>query len=544
MHTSGIRQLILKANSFALGLHCSLFFIMTKEKKQKDWFKIKRYPHIGLPLNPRDRYKWIEPYVTNPKMVSNHSFLPFIHKTSRVKKFRKEYLPENGAISSEYRVENKTLRKADEKKRELYYASHMDSLIFSYYAKLLYDSYESKIKSIEYNLNNVVNAYRSVPVNPEKENSPNKCNIDFANDVFKFVINYQAKEFAVIAFDISSFFDNLNHKLLRDIWAKVLDLEKLPPDHFNVFKNITRFSHIDIVDIFEEFKDKIYTRKINKFGEYLEIKQKRVDCIRYLRNQNSVAFCTKEDFFKVKGKLLQPSKTKMMKDGSIKYRDFGIPQGSPISSVLANIYLLHFDDTINKFITENGGIYRRYSDDMVVVCPLHIKDQLTQLVYEEIRKYKLEIQQAKTQIFQFKRHNNKLICGQEFANVVNWNKNFIYLGFEFDGENVLLKSASLSGYYRKMKRSVRRAKHFANSKFNKNMGVIFKRIFKKFSYKGAKRTRKYLWSESEKKFIKSDSYNWGNFLSYAYKSANIMVNNKIRHQTSRHWNILNELLKN
>ena len=420
----------------------------------------------------------------------------------------------------------------------------MDSLIFSYYAKLLSDCYEVKIKSPEYNLDNVVNAYRSIPVNPKNENSSNKCNIDFANDVFKYVLNYKENEFAVIAFDISSFFDNLNHKKLLKIWAEVINEVKLPPDHFNVFKNITRFSHVDIVDIFEEFKDKIYTRKIDKNGEPLEIKQKKVDTIRYLRNQNAIAFCTKEDFFNLKGKLLQPSKTKKLKDGRIVYRDFGIPQGSPISSVLANIYLLHFDKIVNKFITVNGGIYRRYSDDIVVVCPLKVKDTLTEIVYREIASFDLEIQKKKTQIFQFKKEKDKLLCGQEFEGITNWNKNFIYLGFEFDGNSVLLKSASISGYYRKMKRAIRRAKHYSTRRFSTTRGVIFKRrIFKKFSYKGAKRTRKYLWNEDEKKFVKSDSYNWGNFLSYAYKASNIMVNNKIKHQTKRHWNILNKLIK-
>lgn len=426
-----------------------------------------------------------------------------------------------------------------QKKRELFYASHLDSLIFSYYARLLSDSYETKIKSTDYNLNEVVNAYRSVPINPKNENSSNKCNIDFANDVFKYIIEYQQNEFAVIAFDISSFFDNLNHKLLREIWVEILGAEKLPPDHFNVFKNITRFSHVDIVDIFEEFKSKIYTRKINKFGVPLEIKQKKVDSIRFLKNQNAIAFCTKDEFFNLKGKLLQPSKTKKLKDGSIVYRDFGIPQGSPISSVLANIYLLHFDKTINDFISTKGGIYKRYSDDMVVVCPLNVKDDLSNLIYSEITNYKLEIQPTKTQIFQFKRENNELLCGQEFNKIVNWNKNFVYLGFEFDGKNVLLKSASLSGYYRKMKRFVRRSKHFAN----KTKKPIFKRrILKKFSYKGAKRIRKYIWDETEKKFVKTDSYNWGNFLTYAYKASRVMVNNKIKGQTKRHWNILSKLL--
>ncbi len=514
-------------------------------KKNKDWFKIKRYPHIGLPLNYSERHIWIEKYVTSPEIIAKHAFLPFIHKTSTVKKFRKEYLPHDGKINENNKKENKLQRISSHKTRELFYANHLDSLIFSYYAKLLSDHYEIKIKSNGYNLDPVVNAYRSIPVNPKNKNSSNKCNIDFANDVFKFIRSYPKDEFVVIAFDISSFFDNLNHKLLREIWAEVLGVSRLSPDHFNVFKNITRFSHVDIVDIFDEFKNKIYVRKVNKFGVPLEIKQKKVDRMRFLRNQNAIAFCTKEDFFKLKGKLLQPSKTKKLKNGTVIYRDFGIPQGSPISSVLANMYLLHFDKTINDFITTHNSIYKRYSDDIVVVCPLNIKEELLKLVYKEIEKYKLEIQPTKTQIFQFKRENGKLICGQEFNTVVNWNKNFIYLGFEFNGENVLLKSASLSGYYRKMKRSVRKAKYYSKSIFSKNKGIIFKRrLYKRFSYKGAKRTRKYLWNSKEKKFVKSDSYNWGNFLSYAFKASKIIGHNNIKKQTKRHWNILNKLLNN
>lgn len=510
-------------------------------RKKKDWFKIKRYPHIGLPLDNRDRFKWIESYVTNPEKVAEHSFLPFIHKTSKVKRFRKDYSNLDGSINEKYKSGNKVLRKASEKKRELFYASHLDSLIFSYYAMLLSDLYENKIK--EYNLDEVVNAYRSVPVNPSKIDGPNKCNIDFANDVFKYILDYKEEEFTVIAFDISSFFDNLDHKLLREVWADVKGVPKLPDDHFNVFKNITRFSHVDIVDIFETFKNRIYTRKTNKLGEPLEIKQKKIDKIKYLRNQNAIAFCEKEDFFKLKGRLLQPSKTRII-NGVEVYRNFGIPQGSPISSVLANMYLLYFDTLIHEFISAKGGVYRRYSDDMVVVCPIEYKEELTQLVYQEIKKYKLEIQETKTQIFHFKRNNKKLICGQEFENSINWNKNFIYLGFEFDGNNVLLKSSSVSGYYRKMKRSVRRAKHYSSRRYVLNNGVVFKRrLFKKFSYKGAKRIRKFIWSEEEKRFIKTDSYNWGNFLSYAHKASNVMINNKIKQQTKRHWNILNKLLK-
>ncbi len=509
--------------------------------KKKDWFKVKRYSHIGSPLKQSDR-SWVEKYVTNKDKIAVHSFLPFIHKTSKVKKFRKEYNLDDGCINKDYIKDGKVLRKSSFKKRELFYASHFDSQIFSYYANLLNDKYELKINS--YKLDEVINAYRTIPVDPLKEDSHNKCNIDFANDVFKFISEYPQTKFYAIAFDISSFFDNLNHTLLRDAWCNILDEDKLPKDHYNVYKNITRFSYIDIVDIFEEFKDKIYTRKQDKFGKPLELKQKKVDKIKFLRNQNAIAFCTKQEFLKVKGKLLNPSKTRKCKDGTIIKRNLGIPQGSPISSVLANIYLLNFDKYLNDFVSSFNGIYRRYSDDMIIICPYDLKEEVENKVYTEIENNKLEIQKAKTQIFQFQKEADKLFCGQVFEKSINWNKNLIYLGFEFNGENVLLKSASLSGYYRKMKRAINRAKKFANYTKIGTSGQIFKRsLLKKFSYKGAKRIRKYLWNDKESKFIKSESYDWGNFLSYAYKASRIMINNKIKNQTKRHWNTFNKLIK-
>lgn len=519
-------------------------------KKKKDWFKIKRYPHIGLPLNVKERYKWIEPYITNPAKIAKHRFLPFIHKSNTVRKFRKVYSEEDGKLDTKFIKGNKVLRKADKKARELFYASHLDSLVFSYYAHLLAEAYEKKIKEPFYNLTEVVNAYRSVPVDPSKIQGPNKCNIDFANDAFEFIRSYQETEFVVIAFDISSFFDNLNHKLLRERWAEVLGNVdglkegELAQDHFNVFKNITRFSYIDIVDIFEEFKDRIITRKIRKDGSLGPIQNKAVEKIKYLRNQNAIAFCIKEDFLGVKGKLLQPSNTKKLKDGSVVYRNFGIPQGSPISSVLANIYLLNFDQAISDFVFEKG-LYRRYSDDIIVVCPKSMKSDLEDLVYSEIKKVCLEIQPRKTQVFYFVRdREGRLKCGQEFEKDINWDKNLVYLGFEFDGEYTLLKSASLSGYYRKMKKYVRRAKHYSEKWFSKSNGELFKRrIFKKFSYKGAKRMTKWIWNDKLSKFERSDYYNYGNFLTYAKKAAKNMRNNKISGQISRHWKILNGLIK-
>lgn len=512
--------------------------------KEKDWFKLKRYPHIGFPLKTRDRDEWIEEYVTNPDKIKKHPFLPFIHKTSKKRKFRKEYSNKTGKVIKDAK-KKKALRKSNVKDRELYYASHLDSLIYGYYAEELSKKYEEKIKELD--LDEVVLAYRSIPINPENRKGPNKCNIDFANDAFNYIRKYSKEEFLVIALDIKGFFDELDHKILRDIWLQLLISKEethhhLPPDHFNVFKNITRFAYVDIVELFTEFQNKVFIQKRDKKGSLLPIKRARISKIKFLKNQNAIAFCTKKEFFKKKHILVRNTKQIKTKYGATVDKKYGIPQGSPISSILANAYMLNFDTALNNFVKEEGT-YRRYSDDMVVVCPIEKKDAVLALIDHEIKAIKLQIQHSKTQIFHFKRHKGILSCGQVFTQKTNWNKNLVYLGFEFDGETTLLRSASLSAFYRKMKRTVKRSKKFA--KRGKKKGEIFKgRIMKKFSYKGAKRRRKWLYDDSVKGFKKSeDHYDWGNFLSYSSKAAKVMTNNKISSQTKKSWNKLITVLK-
>src|SRR5690625_7624301 len=109
----------------------------------------------------------------------------------------------------------------------------------------------------------------------------------------------------------------------------------------------------------------------------------------------------------------------------------------------------------------------------------------------------------------------------------------------------MIKSGSISQYYRNMKRSIRRSKYYASKKNNKNKGEMFKRkLYQKFTYRGAKRYRKYKWNAEKEMFEKSTDYNWGNFLSYASKASKVMVNNKIKSQMRNHWKIFhNELNK-
>lgn len=522
----------LSKDCFVLG---SATLFIEKIMQDKDWFRIKKYPHIDFPIENKDRHKWLQNYITNPEKIAKHSFLPFIHKVSKKRKFRKKYDAKIGKIIL---TEDGKKRHKDIKVRELFYASHLDSLIFSYYNHLIYTPYEEKLK--EFHLEEVVTAYRRIPKNKENPKGSNKCNIDFANDIFKIIKNYSEEKFAVITFDIKSFFDNINHNLLRKSMMGVLGVQKLSNDFFNVFKNITRFSYVDIQDIFREYQNEIICKKTNRKGIFIKEVNKYVPKLKFLRNQEAIAFCYKNDFLKNKKHLIKSHKFVKDEEGNLIPRNFGIPQGSPISSTLANLYLLHFDKKNNDFITSKNGFYRRYSDDMIVVCQYSDIEEIEKLFYEEIRNYQLEIQPQKTQKFIFEREKDTMKCGQVFENnVINWNKNLIYLGFEYDGKKVLLKSASLAGFYRKMKKSILRGKYLARISKRE---VFKRRLYKKYTFRGARRYKIYKWCNKEKKFKPTSQQNWGNFLSYAKKASNIMEDNQIKGQIKNHWRIFHRKL--
>lgn len=123
------------------------------EKKKKDWFKLKRYPHIGFPLTMSDR-TWVSNYIRTK--TSTHSFFPFIHRTSKVRRFRKQYCEHTGTVL------NEGLRVASVKPRELYYASHLDAAIYSYYTQKLDDTYERFLSTAYFR--DAILAYRQIPI--------------------------------------------------------------------------------------------------------------------------------------------------------------------------------------------------------------------------------------------------------------------------------------------------------------------------------------------------------------------------------------------
>ncbi|WP_431216292.1 reverse transcriptase domain-containing protein [Puia sp. P3] len=101
----------------------------------------------------------------------------------------------------------------------------------------------------------------------------------------------------------------------------------------------------------------------------------------------------------LKNKEISVYKHPFVKNG----KPVGIPQGLPISANLANLYLLEFDKEILKeIVNASGGFYRRYSDDILVICRPNQADYIESFIHSAITKSEVKISKEKTEKYLFK----------------------------------------------------------------------------------------------------------------------------------------------
>lgn len=381
-------------------------------------------------------------YVSNPRNIATHSFYPFVHYTKDMSKFS---------------FEKKGLK---EKHRDICYAAHIDRCIFQYYNFLLNELYNNECDKL--GIGDVAIAYRT--------NLRHQSNIDFAKKAIQFIRD--SGNCYIMIGDFTKFFDNLDHNYLKRQWCNLLGVPKLPADHYAVFKNITHFSYIELTDLLE------------------------------LHNlEDSSSGCRE---LNAKKRLLSPVELREKKDLIKKNREYGIPQGSPISGILANIYAIEIDKRLHDFVSEFNGMYMRYSDDFIVVLP-NIDESSAIEKLKTINGFfdsadcpGIELQPNKTQYYSFSQ-NHLANCGlkvNEEADCSNQHLNF--LGFTFDGNKVNLRAKTVSKYYQRMRR---KSKTIAKSEnYTKTGKHISKRnLYERYSIRGA---------ESKK----------GNFLTYANRA--------------------------
>lgn len=298
------------------------------------WFRRRHYLHFDLPPTVDQA----TPVVTNPTAVARHSFYPFIKSTITAIKL------------SRNRGTRAIVRQV--KTREIAWAGHLDSHIYAYYGGSLSERYEAQI--IQSSIEDSVLAFRTL----------GKSNIDFALAAFSEIASRPSCD--VVALDIKGFFDNLDHKLLKKAWAGLLSLERLPPDHFCVFSSLTKWCWVNKKDLYAALGISVHNPK--KGG------RRRI--------------CA-PDLFRtiVRGSNL------LIRNGESK----GIPQGSPMSALLSNIYMISFDQAMSTYTASVGAKYFRYCDDMIVIAPSGTGAAVKQFAQEQIKKVALEIQDEKTE---------------------------------------------------------------------------------------------------------------------------------------------------
>lgn len=365
--------------------------------------KKRAYKHFDsiIDLNNEKDFGYV---VDKLRHITKHQFLPLV-------KFIKKDV--------RYRRDKNNKPKRTRKERPIMYASHIDAHMYSFFAYQWAKNYEDFVEQKDIDAN--VLAYRS-----KKDGQRGKNNINFACDVFKHIQN--TGNCSVIIADISKFFDTLNHKVLKDRITVILG-RRLSDEEYKIFKSLTKFRYI--------LNDSSKNKKHSAYAKFLSRLAKRL----------------RRDDYSLAQAVYEIGRNGIIKENKL---PIGIPQGSPMSGLLANMYMSEFDSEFIKLFPDI--LYRRYSDDIAVVCATPNVESVFSWMSTQVKKYALGINPAKVFIATFtETGGGKLICSDiRNGNGEKLGRKFIdYLGFEFDGHNVRIRGKTLQNAYRKADRKIK-----------------------------------------------------------------------------------------
>jgi hypothetical protein len=373
---------------------------------------IPAYPHFDGPLSQKSARELI----ASPVRVAQHCFSPFLRRRSPKRKFR--------GLKGAPPIVSKP------KHRMITYAGRCDSVIFRRYRDILSERYEDLLQ--RNGLEGCVLAYRSIP----SVGGHNKCNIDFAIEAFDIV--RRMGDCTVFCLDIKSFFDTIAHEDVAAVWKQLLEVDYLPDDHFAVMKAATKYSFID---------EKAALGILGFFGEKQYPSGPPVRGYLVPRRSLPTRLCDRVTF----NKKIAPN---------VAVNKFGIPQGLPISDVLANAVLLHFDLQVKALCETLAGHYYRYSDDLFFVIPGRVVDPSACILEVERALGRatrtLKLGHDKTAAYAVERlasgeqRVTSLDCSAKAMTTID------YLGLSYDGTSIYLRQSTLSRLERRIVDRVRR----------------------------------------------------------------------------------------
>ncbi len=413
----------------------------------EDGFDVETDDFLHLSMTKERRYRHFDDPIPESERKSGfvlsrydqaHRFHPLLGFTDLK---RRVFKNDAGKLETEF------------KPRSIRYASHKDSAYLQAYAEHLSKAYETVLR--QNHLTESVLAYRSTGL----------TNINHAKSLFDEVKS--RKDCFVVAVDVSGFFDTLNHRHLKDEVGLVAGDKHLSGHDWNIYKNVTRYSWVETCDL------------------NLVLGKKRVLGAR---------ICSPQDF---------ADHVRGVDNGLVQVHDqpFSIPQGTPVSGLYANIYMLSFDHAMKGLMASLGGSYRRYSDDLAFVVPLSVDcDELVYIIQKHLADYHLCLSEKKTDISRFV--GSRLKSDQQAQ----------YLGFVFDGQSIVIRESSLNRYREKMDRGVH-AKLVAAKENKVPYAQVYQReVRSRYTHLGKRR----------------------NFLKYAYRASDIFGAPEIRQQVKSH----------
>ena len=460
----------------------------------------RKYNHFDVWVS----YERVKEYILNIENIEQHGFYPLIHF------FMPKYKWKNGFIDKS-------------KRREIYYAAHIDSWVYRYYSYKLNELYNTYVEKYKFPWAPV--AYRT---------NLGLSNVDFAYNAFEFIreLQKQKEDCYVVIGDFTDFFDSLDHAYLKEQLLDLLGDEnigisrsrKLPKDYYNVFKNVTKYSYVDIEDILAYHK--------------LEA------CDRNKRLLNKESFNGGRVLSMAKLRL--SDKIRIHKHNNI----YGIPQGTPISAVLANIYMIKWDLLLKEWVDSKNGFYQRYSDDFIIVIPKLecSKGNLEAFINNQVKSIpNLVLQPEKQKWFEVRPDeiiNFEKILSENINSVKSEKTRINYLGFSFDGDKVSIRDKTISRYYGKMNKAIRSiikqdgVTHPRNPKVKSKIIPLY-RLYNQYTYKGTIFYRKYHRNYKHVQLIEQDKGNFHDYVLRAQKkfkndeSISDITTKSIRHLLKR-----------
>lgn len=371
-----------------------------------EWFRPRGYRHFDAPVG----IKYAEG-VCNPLFVKAHSWLPLIHYVKSEKRYKAK--------------ENKTIYKH----RDIMYSSHRDACILSKYASEINSALD--VVYDELGLTTNVIAYRRL----------GRSNYNFSADAYRFAVSN--KPCVVLCFDVTGFFDSLDHAILKTRLKDILDVKELSEDWYAVFRYVTKFGFIDR-DALKAHPEFAAQMRGAARAPIAKISEVITAGIPIHRNKNI----------------------------------FGIPQGTPISAALSNLYMIDVDRVMVDICAKIGALYQRYSDDILLICPLDAEVAVYNRLIECLSMHKLSLKEEKTE---------RAIFDEKSKDI------FQYLGFNMSMEGAVIRPSSLARFLRKAKYSIKKTKKLGEEAIARgdSTKIFTKRLRRRFQPVGARNFSKY-----------------------------------------------------